>query len=71
MQNKILGIILTVVGASAIIWCISRFTSFYGKMHSWSPPFTEYETITIVSGIIGLILLIVGIVFLAKKQVAK
>jgi len=68
MDKKTLGIILTVLGAAGAIWAYTRVTSLYGQMHSWSPPFTTYETLTIVEGVISVALIIAGIVFLATKR---
>lgn len=48
MDTKKSGIILTVIGGAIAIWVFTRITSVYGKLHSWEPPFTEYETTTIV-----------------------
>ena len=68
MEKKTLGIILTVLGGVAVIWTYTRVTSLVGQMHTWTPPFTSYETITIGGGGVALVVLIVGIVFLAVKQ---
>jgi len=66
-KAKTVGIVLTVISGSLIFWVYSRFTSLMGRLHSWSPPFTEYETTTIAVGVIAVIMLIVGIRSLIKK----
>ena len=68
MKSKNLGIILCVLGGTAGIWVFTRLTSLAGKLHSWEPPFTEYETTTIVGGIIAIIFIIVGLINLTKKK---
>ena len=68
MEKKTLGIILTVLGGAGVIWTYTRVTSLYGQMHTWSPPFSGYETSTIAGGVLTLALLIVGVVFLAVKR---
>lgn len=67
-QTKTMGIILTVIGGSIGIWVFTRFTSLAGKLHTWGPPFTEYEVTTLASGTIALVLIIVGLINLTKKQ---
>lgn len=67
MQKKTLGIILTVIGAVCDIWAFTRVTSTIGQIHTWAPPFESYEIVTIVGGIIGVVLIITGIIFLLKK----
>lgn len=67
MQKKTIGIILAVVGIAGGIFAVTRVTSLYGQMHSWSPPFDGFEISTIIIGITAIVLLIVGIVFYSKK----
>ena len=67
MNSKELGIVLTVIGGAIGIWVFTRLTSFAGKMHSWSPPFTGYETTTLIGGAIALVLIIVGLNNWTKK----
>ncbi|HIE26868.1 TPA: SHOCT domain-containing protein [Candidatus Poribacteria bacterium] len=62
-----IGIIVCVIGGVLGVWVITRFTSFAGQLHSWSPPFSEYEVVTLVGlgaaaifVIVGLILLMLG-----------
>lgn len=66
--KKIFGIIFSVLSLGLIIWTVTRITSFAGQLHSWSPPFEKYEIATIVVGVIGLILLILGLIFLFSKD---
>ena len=66
-QNRIIGVILCVLGVAAGIWVIVRFTSLVGKLHTWSPPFDEYEIITFVGLGISVVLLILGIIMLILK----
>jgi len=68
-QNyKIGGIILTVIGGAIGVWVFTRLTSLAGKFHSWEPPFTEYETTTIIGGGIAVLFIIVGLIYLTKKR---
>lgn len=67
MDMKKLGIVLTVIGGAIGIWVFTRLTSLVGKMHTWQPPFTEYEITTLVGGAIALVLIIVGLINWTKK----
>lgn len=67
MNKKTLGIIFSVLGIIGLVFGYTRVTSFYGQMHTWSPPFDSFEVSTIIIGVAALVLLIVGIVFLSKK----
>ena len=67
MDTKKLGIFLTVVGGAIGIWVFTRLTSLVGKLHTWQPPFTEYEITTLVCGAIALVLIIVGLINWTKK----
>lgn len=67
-SKKITGIVLIVISVALIIWAITRITSFAGQLHSWSPPFSDYEVVTLVVGVIALILLIVGILLILWKN---
>lgn len=66
--KRIFGIIFSVLSFALIIWALIRITSFAGQLHSWSPPFAKYEIITIVVGGIGLILLIIGLIFIFSNN---
>jgi hypothetical protein len=66
-NTKTLGVVLTVIGGALIVWAYSRITSVLGKLHSWEPPFTQYETTTVAVAVIAIILLILGIRNLIKK----
>jgi len=66
--KKIFGIIFSVLSLGLIIWTVTRMTSIAGQLHSWSPPFEKYETVTIIVGVVGLILLIIGLIFLFSKD---
>ncbi|MEM3170541.1 MAG: hypothetical protein QW838_07200 [Candidatus Nitrosotenuis sp.] len=67
-QQKNLGIILTVLGGVIGIWVFTRFTSVIGQMATWSPPFSDYETFTLLGAAAAAILVIVGLINLTKKQ---
>ena len=67
MDMKKLGIVLTVIGGAIGIWVFTRLTSLVGKLHTWQPPFTEYEITTLVGGAIALVLIIVGLINWTKK----
>lgn len=58
------GIVLVVIGVAVGLWAYTRVTSIYGQMHSWSPPFSEYETWTLVIGGLGAIFLVGGLTML-------
>ena len=64
LTEKIIGIILCVLGVAVGIWVITRVTGLAGQLHSWSPPFTEYEIATLVGGGIAAIFVIVGLILL-------
>jgi len=67
-QTKTLGIIQTVIGAAIGIWVFARFTSFVGQLCTWQPPFSEYEITTLIGAAIAIILVIVGVINMTKKQ---
>jgi len=69
--NKNFGITLTVIAVAIGIWVYTRMTSLAGQLHSWSPPFTEYEVYTFIGGGIAVLLLIVGIQKLTDKSGSK
>ena len=66
-QQKNMGIVLTVLGGAVGIWVFTRFTSVMGQMHSWSPPFSEYENVTLLSAGAAIVLIILGLINLTKK----
>jgi hypothetical protein len=68
--GKTPGIILIVIGGAIGLWVFTRLTSLMGKLYSWSPPFSGYETTTMVAAGVALILIIVGIVKISKKPQA-
>ena len=67
-QSKTLSIILTIIGGAIGLWVFTRFTSFAGQMHTWSPPFSAYEVTTLIGAAIALILIIIGVINLTKKR---
>jgi hypothetical protein len=67
-QAKTMGIIFLVIGGAIGIWAFTRITSFAGQLHSWTPPFTEYEMMTLGGGAIALVLIILGLINLTKKH---
>lgn len=68
IADKTLGIILTVLGGAIGVWVFIRFTNFLGQMHTWSPPFDNYEKSTLAGAVIAAVLLIVGLVKLTKRS---
>ena len=68
MEKKNKGIIFLVLGGTAGIWVITRLTSLAGKFHSWEPPFTSYETTTIIGAVIAILLIIIGLVWVTQKK---
>ena len=67
-EAKTTGIICLVIGGAVGIWTFIRATSFSGQFHSWTPPFTQYETITLIGGGFALILIIIGLLNLSMKD---
>jgi len=68
MPLKSLGIVLVVTGAGIGLWVYSRFTSLYGKMHSWSPPFDQFEITTMITAVVSMALIAIGLIQLTKKS---
>ncbi len=60
------GIVLTVLGGLLGIWAFTRVTSVAGRFFTWSPPFSQYETMTLVGALVAAILLISGLIHLTK-----
>ena len=56
-----IGIVLTVSGGALGLYAYSRYTSIIGQFHTFTPPFTAYETITLVTAGIGMVLTISGL----------
>ena len=71
LSGRIAGVIFCVLGVVSVIWVISRFTSLAGKLHTWEPPFTEYEIITLVGVGITALFLIVGLILLMLGYTKK
>lgn len=69
--SKNIGIALIVIGGAIGFWVFTRMTSLQGKLVSWSPPFTEYETYTIVGAVTAVLFLIVGIRKASEKKDSK
>jgi hypothetical protein len=67
LDDRSLGIIMTVLGAAAGLWTFARVTNLVGQLQSWQPPFTEYELMTLIVGSVAVVLLIVGLIKLTKK----
>lgn len=67
MQKRIGGIILTVLGVAGAFWVYARMTSFMGQTHTWAPPFDNFEIATLIVGVVALILIILGIIFITFK----
>lgn len=67
-NKKVVGIVLTVVGFAIGFWTFSRVTSLVGQMHTFSPPFDQYEIITFFSGGIAILLVIIGLISLVSSQ---
>lgn len=65
--SKTLGIVLTVLGAAVGVWAFTRVTSVMGQLHTWQPPFSTYETITVIGAAISIVLIILGIIALVRK----
>ena len=59
--QKVDAIVTTTIGLALSVWTYTRMTSLAGQFHSWSPPFTEYETTTLAGGGIGALFLVWGL----------
>jgi hypothetical protein len=65
--DKNLAIGLIAIGGAGLFWVFIRMTSLAGKLCSWSPPFSEFETTTIVVGLISVLCVAIG----SRKMMAK
>ena len=65
LNRSVGGIISSATGVALALFTFVRITSLYGRMHTWSPPFTGYELATIATGIVGFVLLTLGVVVIA------
>lgn len=68
MDTKTQGIISTVVGGAIALWVYTRFTSLMGQMHTWQPPLEDYEIYTFIGAAAAVILIIVGLIRITKKE---
>jgi uncharacterized membrane protein len=67
-NSKNTGIALVVIGGAIGLWVFIRMTSLAGKLATWSPPFSQYETYTIVGAVVAVLFLIVGIRKVSEKN---
>ena len=68
------GVLFIVVGLASGLWAFARVTSLVGQFHTWAPPFSQYERVTIfiilaavASFAIGLVVGIYGVVSSLKR----
>lgn len=64
------GVVLTVLGGGGTIWATTRVTRLYGEMHTWLPPFSIYEAVTITVGLLSISFLLVGILLLKRSTLS-
>ncbi len=57
-----------VVAAGLVVWTYQRYFSFVGQLHTWRPPFNQFEVVTISSGLFALFLTLVGLRLLSAKK---
>ncbi len=57
-----------IAGGTLGLWVFLGLTSFAGRSHTWSPPFSEYEITTLIASGIAILLVVAGIIALEKKQ---
>ena len=62
------GIILMVGGLVLTLWVFARVTTLEGQLHKWSPPFSNYEIVTIVMGGAAMVWLIFGSLILFGQK---
>ena len=56
-----LGVVLLAAAAGIGVWVYSRMTNLVGQLHSWSPPFDGYETVTICAALAAVVCLLAGL----------
>jgi hypothetical protein len=66
-DGKTVGVVLTVIGAAIAMWVLARFGSVTGQLHTWGPPFTAYERMTLIGAGLAGCFLFEGINRLMKK----
>ncbi len=59
--DKSLSVGLVLVGGGGLFWVFIRMTNLVGRLHTWSPPFDNYELTTLLGGVVALLSLAVGI----------
>lgn len=65
------GVVLLVAAGVAGFWSYNRYSSLVGQMHSWSPPFNQFEVYTIVGGLLGVLFLVAGLRMVNAKKSEK
>lgn len=65
------GIALSVFGIAIGIWAYTRVTSVIGQLHTWAPPFSEYETITLAGAGVSLIAIVWGFTSLSSRSPSR
>ena len=65
----VIGVVITVIGGGLGMWAYSRYSSIVGQLHTFTPPFTQYEIITMVVGGVGLGLIVIGLILLSVSLI--
>jgi len=65
------GVVLLVAAAIAGFWSFNRYSGLVGQLHSWAPPFSQYEVYTIVGGLVAVLCLVSGLRMLNAKKPEK
>lgn len=65
------GVVLLVAAVAAGVWSYGRYSSLVGQLHSWSPPFDQFEVYTIVGGLVAMLCLVSGLRMVGGKKPEK
>ncbi|WP_438483171.1 hypothetical protein [Oleiharenicola lentus] len=65
------GVVLLVAAVIAGVWSYNRYSGLMGQLHSWSPPFDQFEVYTIVGALVGALCLVAGLRMVSAKKPEK
>lgn len=66
-----IGVVLLVAAVAAGVWSYNRYSSLVGQLHSWSPPFDQFEVYTIVGALVAALCLVAGLRMVSDKKPQK
>jgi hypothetical protein len=66
-----LGVVFLVAAVSAGVWSYGRYAGLAGQLHSWMPPFSRYEILTFVGGLVAMLCLVSGLRMVSGKAPDK